>query len=150
MKTHLLSIGIATAFSASLLASSAIAGHHNEVTYNLETVNELLDANEITHVVEISWDSGNQLDIEGFTVEGRFNEFSFDNQGELREFERETTQATPWGMDKAQLGKIMAKAEAEGIVEFEEIDINQAGTVEVEGHDKDRQELELVFQATRL
>lgn len=84
-----------------------------------------------------------------FTVEGWLDDewraevrFSLESGESLRE-ERRRREGGAWGMSEAEVREAMALAMDEGLAEFEEVEVDRDGRIEIEGRDADGRELEV-------
>ena len=84
-----------------------------------------------------------------FTVEGWLDDewraevrFSLESGESLRE-ERKRREGGAWGMSEAEVREAMALAMDEGLAEFEEVEVDRDGRIEIEGRDADGRELEV-------
>ncbi len=68
--------------------------------------------------------------------------FSLESGESLKE-ERKRREGGAWGMSEAEVREAMALAVAEGLAEFEEIQVDRDGRIEVEGRDGEGRELEV-------
>jgi len=86
---------------------------------------------------------------DGFEVEGWLDDewraevrFSLASGESLKE-ERKRLADGPTGMSEAEVRAAMALAVAEGLAEFEEIQVDRDGRIDIEGYDADGRELEV-------
>ncbi|MFG6159431.1 PepSY domain-containing protein [Halomonas sp. 1390] len=84
-----------------------------------------------------------------FTVEGWLDDewraevrFSLESGESLRE-ERKRREGGAWGMSEAEVREAMVLAMDEGLAEFEEVEVDRDGRIEIEGRDADGRELEV-------
>ncbi|UYF99662.1 MULTISPECIES: PepSY domain-containing protein [unclassified Halomonas] len=93
------------------------------------------------------WDAGGQgyeltLNVESGEV---MHESSTETQVAswgLDEQSSTPTQVAPWGLDAQQLNSVLDRASQDGFDRFEDIDIDEDGTVDVSGFDGDQREME--------
>lgn len=97
-----------------------------------------------THFEEIGIKSRNRAEIEGWLDDEWFAdiEFSLDN-GETLQEERERLISGAWGMSEEDVRQAFEAARQEGMTEFEEIDIDRSGMIDIEGRDENGRELEI-------
>ena len=69
-------------------------------------------------------------------------EFSLDN-GETLQEKRERLITGAWGMSEADIRQALDVASQEGMVEFEDLDIDKSGIIDIEGRGEDGRELEI-------
>lgn len=130
--------------AAALLMTAGVAQADR---LSVDRVDEMLSvANEygFTHFEEIEVRSRDSVEIEGWVddewkAEARL---SLSNGEALRE-ERERRISGAWGMSEEDVRGAFAVAASEGMVEFEEITINERGTIDIEGRDERNRELEV-------
>lgn len=97
-----------------------------------------------THFEEIEIKSRGRVGIEGWLEDEWYvdAEFSIDSGETLKE-ERKQLITGAWGMSEEDIRQAFAVAQAEGMAEFEEIDIDKRGMIEIEGRDQNGRELEI-------
>lgn len=84
-----------------------------------------------------------EFEVEGWDSEGQ--RFELTLNGESGEVIRESatqTQVAPWGLDSQQLNSLLDRASQDGFDRFEDIDLDENGTVEVSGFDSNQREME--------
>jgi hypothetical protein len=69
-------------------------------------------------------------------------DFSLDN-GETLQEQRERQITGAWGMSEDDIRQALDVASQEGMVEFESLDINKNGIIDVEGRGENGRELEI-------
>ena len=69
-------------------------------------------------------------------------DFSIDNGESLQE-ERKRLITGAWGMSEEDIRQALDAASQEGMTEFESIDIDKSGIIDVEGREQNGRELEL-------
>ncbi|NWN83429.1 MAG: PepSY domain-containing protein [Halomonas sp.] len=93
---------------------------------------------------EIEAKRGGRFEVEGWLDDEWQAEVSFDPaSGESLREERKRRDGGAWGLSEAEVRDAMALAVAEGLAEFEEIQADRDGRVEIEGYDVDGRELEV-------
>ena len=99
------------------------------------------------HFQEIEAKERDTLEIEGWLDETWQADvrLSLEN-GESLEEQRNRRDGGAWGMNEEDVRLAMQAAVAEGLVEFEEIQVDRDGRVEIEGIDADGREIEVRTQ----
>lgn len=69
-------------------------------------------------------------------------EFSLDN-GETLQEKRERLITGAWGMSEDDIRQALEVAAQEGMAEFEDLDIDKSGIIDIEGRDESGRELEI-------
>ncbi|TDR55956.1 YpeB-like protein with putative protease inhibitory function [Halomonas ventosae] len=93
---------------------------------------------------EIEVKSRDRVEVEGWLDDEWQAEVRFDlASGESLKEERKRRDDGAWGLSEAEVRDAMALAVAEGMAEFEELQVDRDGRVEVEGVDADGRELEV-------
>ena len=97
-----------------------------------------------THYEEISIKSRGRAEVEGWLDDEWYAdiEFSIDSGEPLQE-KRERLITGAWGMNEDDIRQALEVASQEGMTEFEDIDIDKRGMIEVEGRDQRGRELEI-------
>ena len=97
-----------------------------------------------SHYEEISIESSNRVEVEGWLDEEWYADvdFSLDN-GETLQEQRERQITGAWGMSEDDILQALDVASQEGMVEFESLDINKNGIIDVEGRGENGRELEI-------
>ncbi|MDN6298593.1 MAG: PepSY domain-containing protein [Halomonas sp.] len=131
--------------SALLLA--AAAGSAQADSLPMDRIDDVLThANEygFSHYEEVSIENRGRVEVEGWLDDEWYAdvEFSLDN-GETLQEQRERLITSAWGMGEDDIRKALDVASQEGMVEFEDLDIDKTGIIDVEGRDKDGHELEI-------
>lgn len=109
-----------------------------------------------THYEEISIKSRGRAEVEGWLDDEWYAdvEFSLDNGDTLKE-ERKRLITGAWGMSEDDVRQALNIASQEGMMEFEEIEIDKNGTIDIEGRDQNGRELDIKmrqgsFQVTEI
>ncbi|GAA3902547.1 hypothetical protein GCM10022228_11170 [Halomonas cibimaris] len=131
--------------SALLLA--AAAGSAQADSLPMDRIDDVLThANEygFSHYEEVSIENRGRVEVEGWLDDEWYAdvEFSLDN-GETLQEQRERLITSAWGMSEDDIRQALDVASQEGMVEFEDLDIDKTGIIDVEGRDKDGRELEI-------
>ena len=131
--------------SALLLA--AAAGSAQADTQPLDRIDDILTyANDygFSHIEEINVDDRGRVEVEGWLDDEWYADvdFSIDNGESLQE-ERKRLITGAWGMSEEDVRQALDAARQEGMTEFESIDIDKSGIIEVEGRGQNGRELEL-------
>lgn len=93
---------------------------------------------------EIEVKRSDRVEVEGWLDDEWQAEVSFDlSSGESLKEERKRRDDGAWGLSEAEVRDAMALAVAEGMAEFEELQVDRDGRVEIEGVDADGRELEV-------
>ncbi|PAU76521.1 PepSY domain-containing protein [Halomonas salipaludis] len=98
----------------------------------------------ITHFEEIEAKSNASVEIEGWSDDEWYVDVRLSlSDGQLLQEERERRITGAWGMSEEDVRSVFAIAASEGMVEFEEIQIDKQGMIEIEGDDESGRELEV-------
>lgn len=132
---------------ASALLLTAAAGTAQADTLPLDRIDDVLThANDygFSQYQEISIESRNRVEVEGWLdEEWRAEvEFSLENGESLQE-QRERQITGAWGMSEDDIRQALDVARQEGMAEFEDMDIDQSGIIDIEGRDDNGHELEI-------
>nr|WP_298059879.1 PepSY domain-containing protein [uncultured Halomonas sp.] len=131
--------------SALLLA--AAAGTAQADSLPMDRINDVLThANDygFSHYEEISIKSRGRAEVEGWLSDEWYAEVEFSlDGGETLQEKRERLITGAWGMSEDDIRQALDVARQEGMVEFEDIDIDESGMIEVEGRDENGRELEI-------
>ncbi|MGE4533590.1 PepSY domain-containing protein [Halomonas sp.] len=93
---------------------------------------------------EIEVKRADRVEVEGWLDDQWQAEVSFDlASGESLKEERRKRDGGAWGLSEAEVRDAMALAVAEGLVAFEELQVDRDGRVDIEGYDADGRELEV-------
>ncbi|RUR41225.1 PepSY domain-containing protein [Vreelandella populi] len=97
-----------------------------------------------TQYEEISIEDRGRAEVEGWLDNEWYAdvEFSIDS-GETLQEQRERLITGAWGMSEDDIRQALQIAQQEGMVEFEDIDIDKNGIIDIEGHDESGRELEI-------
>ncbi|RCV88389.1 PepSY domain-containing protein [Billgrantia montanilacus] len=136
---------LAGSLSALMLAGfTAQASDESLATDRLDEVLEHAAAFGFQHFQEIEVKGRDSVEIEGWLDDEWQAEVRLSLEtGESLEEERKRREGGAWGMSEADVKLAMELAVAEGMVEFEEIEVDRDGRIEVEGRDSDGRELEV-------
>jgi len=131
--------------SALLLA--AAAGSAQADTQPMNRIDDILTyANNygFSHIEEINVDDRGRVEVEGWLDDEWYADvdFSIDNGESLQE-ERKRLITGAWGMSEEDIRQALDAASQEGMTEFESIDIDKSGIIDVEGREQNGRELEL-------
>lgn len=131
----------------SALLFAAAAGTAQADSLPMDRINDVLThANDygFSHYEEVSIKSRGRVEVEGWLDEEWYAdvEFSLDD-GETLQEKRERLITGAWGMNEDDIRQALDVASQEGMVEFEDIDIDESGMIEVEGRDENGRELEI-------
>ncbi|MDN3525904.1 PepSY domain-containing protein [Halomonas sabkhae] len=134
---------IASVSSLALVAGTAQADDR----LALDQLDNLLERGQtfgFTHYEEIEVDSQDVAEIEGWLDDEWYADvrLSLNSDETLRE-ERERLVSGAWGMTAEDVRQAFSAASAEGMTEFESVQINEAGRIEIEGRGQNGRELEI-------
>ncbi|WP_280547455.1 PepSY domain-containing protein [Halomonas sp. 11-S5] len=97
-----------------------------------------------THFGEIEAKRDDRFAVEGWLDDEWRAEVRFSlESGESLKEERQRREGGAWGMSEAEVREAMALAVAEGLAEFEEIQVDRDGRIEIEGRDADGRAFEV-------
>ena len=124
--------------SALLLA--AAAGSAQADTQPMDRIDDILTyANNygFSHIEEINVDDRGRVEVEGWLDDEWYADvdFSIDNGESLQE-ERKRLITGAWGMSEEDIRQALDAASQEGMTEFESIDIDKSGIIDVEGREQ--------------
>ena len=57
---------------------------------------------------------------------------------------------SPWGMEASQVQQAIDRGVAEGMVRFDELEVNSRGQIELDGYNANGREIELKFMLSDL
>lgn len=132
--------------SLAALALGATVAHADDAlpVGSLDAVLERGAAYGFTHYLELEAKERGQVEIEGWLDEEWQAEVRLAlESGELYKESRKRRDDGPWGMSEAEVRLAMEVAVAEGMAEFEEVEIKRDDLIEIEGRDEDGRELEV-------
>lgn len=132
---------------ASALLLAAAAGNAQADSLPMDRIDDVLThASEygFSHYEEVSVKSRGRVEVEGWLDDEWYADvdFSLDN-GETLQEERERLVSGAWGMSEDDIRQALNVASQEGMVEFEDLDIDESGMIDIEGRDEDGRELEI-------
>ncbi|MCL7941721.1 PepSY domain-containing protein [Halomonas sp. ATCH28] len=130
--------------AALMLAAGAAQADDRLAMERLDGVLEHATAFGFTHFEEIEAKSGNSVEVEGWLDDEWYADarLSLDSGESLKE-ERKRLITGAWGMREDDVRQAFDVAISEGMIEFEEINIDEAGKIEIEGRDADGREIEI-------
>ena len=131
--------------SALLLA--AAAGSAQADSLPMDRIDDVLTHSNdygFSHYEEISVKGRGRVEVEGWLDEEWYADvdFSLDN-GETLEEKRERLITGAWGMSEDDIRQALDVAHQEGMVEFEDLDIDKSGIIDIEGRGENGRELEI-------
>ncbi|MGX5913992.1 hypothetical protein ACR0ST_04605 [Aliidiomarina sp. Khilg15.8] len=144
-RTTLMTLGLV---SGLVLSAGALADDHRK--HKEQDVSKLLNEYGFTHIIELEWKSDGNIEAEGFSDDQTMVEVTWDKDGKVKEEEKERGRAGAWGLTPEQLKTAMKHGKSEGIMRFEEIDVNRRGNISMEGYGKDDNEIEISFTVNDL
>lgn len=137
---------ILAATLASLMAATTLA-QAEESRLPAERLDDILakaSAFGFIHFGEIEVKDDDSVEIEGWLDDEWQAEVRLSlESGESLEEERKRREGGAWGLGEAEVRDAMAVAVAEGLAEFEELQVDRDGRVDIEGYDADGRELEV-------
>ncbi|BBI59142.1 hypothetical protein HSBAA_04480 [Vreelandella sulfidaeris] len=97
-----------------------------------------------THYEELSIKGRGRAEVEGWLDDEWYADvdFSLDN-GETLEEKRERLITGAWGMSEDDIRQALDVASQEGMTEFEDLEIDKSGIIDIEGRDENGRELEI-------
>lgn len=133
--------------TSALLLAAAAGNVQADDALAMDRIDDVLNhANDygFSHYEEISIESSNRVEVEGWLDEEWYADvdFSLDN-GETLQEQRERQITGAWGMSEDDIRQALDVASQEGMVEFESLDINKNGIIDVEGRGENGRELEI-------
>lgn len=137
---------ILTASLAALLGAATLAQAADDrlATERLDEVLAQASAFGFQTYGEIDVKRDDRVEVEGWLDDEWQAEVSFDlASGESLKEERKKRDGGAWGLSEAEVRDAMALAVAEGLVAFEELQVDRDGRVDIEGYDADGRELEV-------
>ncbi|CBV43127.1 hypothetical protein [Halomonas elongata] len=134
---------IASATALTLVAGSAQA----DGSLGLDRVDAILERAQafgFTHIEEIEAKGRDAIEVEGWLDDEWYADawLALNSDEVLRE-ERKRLVTSAWGMTADDVRQALAAASAEGMTEFETLQINEAGYIEIEGRGQNGRELEI-------
>lgn len=115
---------------------------------DLRTALEHADDYGFIRYIEIEADQDDQqIEIKGWLDETWRAEIKLSTSGDRRREERSRHEGGSWGMTLDQVLAAIDTAETQGMATFEEIKIDRRGRIEVEGEDRQGNDLELYIEA---
>lgn len=142
MKRKILAAGSLTTLM--LVGATAQASDGRLATDRLDEVLELATAFGFQHIQEIEAKGSDSVEIEGWLDEEWQAEVRLSlESGESLEEQRKRRDGGAWGMSEDEVRMAMEAAVAEGLAEFEEIQVDRDGRIEIEGRDADGREIEV-------
>lgn len=131
----------------SALLFAVAAGSAQADSLPLDRIDDVLTHGNdygFTHYEEISIKSRGRVEIEGWLDDEWYADvdISLDNGETLKE-ERKRLVSGSWGMSDEDVRQALNIASQEGMVEFEDIDIDKSGMIDIEGIDENGRELEI-------
>ncbi|MDN7133542.1 PepSY domain-containing protein [Halomonas sp. MC140] len=131
--------------SALLLA--AAAGSAQAGSLPMDRIDDVLThASDygFTHYEEISIKSRGRVEVEGWLDDEWYADIDFSlDDGETLQEQRERLVTGAWGMSEDDIRQALNVASQEGMVEFEDLDMDKSGMIDVEGSDENGRELEI-------
>ncbi|MFW3615585.1 PepSY domain-containing protein [Billgrantia antri] len=145
MKRKLILIGsLATLM---LAGTTAQADDGRLAADRLDEVLEQGTAFGFQHYQEIEAKGSDSVEIEGWLDDQWQADVRLSLEtGESLEEERKRRDGGAWGMSEEDMRMAMEAAVAEGLAEFEEIQVDRDGRIEIEGRDADGREIEVRSQ----
>lgn len=137
------SLMIASATTLALVAGSAQA----DGSLGLDRIDAVLDRAQtfgFTHIEEIEAKGRDAVEVEGWLDDEWYADarLSLNSDEVLRE-ERKRLVTSAWGMTADDVRQALSSAGAEGMTEFESLQIDEAGNIEIDGRGQNGRELEV-------
>lgn len=134
---------IASATTLALVAGSAQADGRLALE-RAEAVLERAQTFGFTHIEEIEAKGRDVVEIEGWLDDEWYADvrLSLDSDETLRE-ERKRLISGAWGMTADDVRQAFSSASGEGMSEFESLQVDEAGHIEIEGRGQNGRELEI-------
>ncbi|WP_234238479.1 PepSY domain-containing protein [Billgrantia desiderata] len=133
--------------SLAMLMLGVAAAHASDGSLSSERLDAVLEkaaAFGFQHYQEIEAKGGDNVKIEGWLDDEWQAEVRLSLEtGQTLEEERKRREGGAWGMSEDDVRMAMVAAVAEGMVEFEEIEVDRDGSIEIEGRDADGREIEV-------
>nr|WP_163503783.1 PepSY domain-containing protein [Halomonas socia] len=130
--------------AAALLMAAGVAHADRLAMDRLDDMLAAANDYGITHFEEIEAKSRDSVEIEGWIDDEWYVDVRISlNDGETLQEERERRVSGAWGMSEEDVRSVFEIAASEGMVEFEEIQIDKQGMIEIEGDDERGRELEV-------
>ncbi|MDR5904173.1 PepSY domain-containing protein [Franzmannia qiaohouensis] len=130
-----------------LLMAAGVAHADRLAMDRLDEILAAADDYGITHFEEIEAKGGDSVEIEGWIDDEWYVDVRFSlSDGETLQEERERRVNGAWGMSEEDVRSVFDIAASEGMVEFEEIQIDKQGMIEIEGDDESGRELEVYIR----
>lgn len=131
----------------SALLFAAAAGSAQADSLPMDRIDDVLTHSNdygFSHFEEISVKGRGRVEVEGWLDEEWYADvdFSLDN-GETLEEKRERLITGAWGMNEDDIRQALDVARQEGMVEFEDLDIDKSGIIDIEGRGENGRELEI-------
>ncbi|MBZ5488744.1 PepSY domain-containing protein [Halomonas aquamarina] len=131
----------------SALLFAAAVGSAQADSLPIDRIDDVLGhaaAYGFTQYEEISIEDRGRAEVEGWLDDEWYAdvEFSIDS-GETLQEQRERLITGAWGMSEDDIRQALQVARQEGMTEFEDIDIDKSGIIDIEGRDESGRELEI-------
>lgn len=132
---------------ASALLLATAAGSAQADSLPMDRIDDVLthaNAYGFSHYEEVSIKSRGRVEVEGWLDDEWYADVNFSlDDGETLEEKRERLITGAWGMSEDDIRQALNVASQEGMVEFEDIDIDESGIIEIEGRGENGRELEI-------
>ncbi|WP_227367484.1 PepSY domain-containing protein [Halomonas sp. M20] len=110
----------------------------------LESLLDKADEYGFTHYEEISTDDGDQIEFEGWGKDGWQLEVEMAvENGSLIEEKRRKDQVPDWALSGDEVRQALNNAFDSDLQQFEKIEVDKDGSIEIEGYDTQNQEVEM-------
>nr|WP_299243514.1 PepSY domain-containing protein [uncultured Halomonas sp.] len=110
----------------------------------LESLLDKADEYGFTHYEEISMEDGDRLELEGWGKDGwQLDVEMAVEDGSLIKEERRKAQVPDWALSGDQVRQALNNAFESDLQQFEQLDVDRDGSIEIEGYDTQNQEVEL-------
>lgn len=133
--------------TSALLLAAAAGSVQADNSLPLDRIDDVLthaNGYGFSHYEEIGFKSRGRVEVEGWLDNEWYADVDFSlDDGETLEEKRERLITGAWGMSEDDIRQALAVAGQEGMVNVEEIDIDESGMIDIEGRDENDRELEI-------
>lgn len=141
---------VPVAFSGGL-ATTALADDGGLAHSELDSLLERASQYGFSHYEEISLDDGTRLELEGWRDDGwQLDVDMLIEDGSLVHEEQRKSQIPDWSLTADEVNQALANARDAGLQRFEQLDVDEDGHLEIEGHDAQNREIELRLNSADL
>lgn len=133
--------------TSALLLAAAAGSVQADNSLPLDRIDDVLthaNGYGFSHYEEIGFKSRGRVEVEGWLDNEWYADVDFSlDDGETLEEKRERLITGAWGMSEDDIRQALAVAGQEGMVNVEEIEIDESGMIDIEGRDENDRELEI-------